>query len=152
MPQGLGGERHERARRSVLCCVGFFRQWIAVAPRLCVRKLQNVQVIAVGADLTPTTILKAVRAGAVDCLDIRRDFDKELAESVAHEKALSQSTTTIGRLITVIGSSGGCGASLLAANLAVAIAQRQRRCALDLHVRGGDLQQPHVAHIETRPT
>lgn len=29
---------------------------------LCVRKLQNVQVIAVGADLTPETILKAVRA------------------------------------------------------------------------------------------
>jgi pilus assembly protein CpaE len=107
---------------------------------LCVRKLQNVQVIAVGADLTPTTILKAVRAGAVDCLDISRDFDKELAESVAREKALSLSTTTIGRLITVIGSTGGCGASLLAANLAVVIAQRQRRCALlDLHVRGGDL-------------
>jgi pilus assembly protein CpaE len=107
---------------------------------LCVRKLQNVQVIAVGANLTPTTILKAVRAGAVDCLDVARDFDKELAESVARERALSQSTTSIGRLITVIGSTGGCGASLLATNLAVVIAQRLQHCALlDLHVRGGDL-------------
>jgi pilus assembly protein CpaE len=121
-------------------CSDYTGDELRVLQELCARKHQEVKVVAVGKGLTPATILQAVRAGAIDCLDISSNFDNELAQAVSRVKAISKSSTRSGRLITVIGATGGSGASVLAVNLAVALAQRQERCALlDLHVRGGDL-------------
>ena len=121
-------------------CAEFSGEGLRLLQELCARKHADVKVVAVGKGLTPATILQAVRAGAVDCLDVVQDFDKDLANSVVRVKAISQNAAGIGRLFTVIGSTGGNGASVLAVNLAVAMAQRQERCGLlDLHVRGGDL-------------
>jgi pilus assembly protein CpaE len=107
---------------------------------LCVRGFPNVKVIAVGANFSPSAIMQVVHAGAVDCLDIARDFERELAELLARVRMISCNGSREGKLYTVIGATGGCGASVLAANLALLIARQQQQCALlDLHVRGGDL-------------
>ena len=56
---------------------------------LCARGFQNVKVIAVGANFSPSAIMQVVHAGALDCLDIARDFERELAELLTRVKTIS---------------------------------------------------------------
>jgi pilus assembly protein CpaE len=99
----------------------------------------HLRIVAVGTGFSPDTILHAVRSGAIDCLDIDREFEHELQHLLERVKT-ETSEKRAGRLITVIGSVGGAGASMLATNLAVSLAQNDHGCCLlDLQFRGGDL-------------
>jgi pilus assembly protein CpaE len=99
----------------------------------------HLRIVAIATDFSPDTILHAVRGGAIDCLDINREFEQELRHLLDRVKA-DTSEKRAGRLIAVIGSVGGAGASMLATNLAVSLAQKDHGCCLlDLQLRGGDL-------------
>jgi len=117
----------------------FDTEEIALLQQLHAAGGDHLRIVAVGTGFSPDTILHAVRSGAIDCLDINREFEHELrhlSERVKTEAAEKRA----GRLISVIGSVGGVGASMLATNLAVSLAQNDHGCCLlDLQFRGGDL-------------
>ena len=86
-------------------------------------------------------ILTALRAGIREFLT--KPVDSELLEA-ALEKVMAQTESgiEIGRLIAVMGTIGGAGASMLAANLAVELgefAQRRPVAVVDLDFRYGQL-------------
>lgn len=103
----------------------------------------SATVVALGQACSADEILRLIRAGANDYIDFSRPqaAQEELRSLVARMRAPRPDIReTTGRLITVIAASGGCGASSLTVNLAVALARRQGTCGLiDLNLRGGDL-------------
>jgi pilus assembly protein CpaE len=108
--------------------------------QLCADNAPNVKVIAVGQAHSPSVVLEAIHSGAVDFLDIKADFGRELRELVRRLIAADGEHRVEGKLFTVVGACGGSGSSTLAINLAATLAKRQGSCGLlDLHLRGGDL-------------
>jgi pilus assembly protein CpaE len=100
----------------------------------------HVKIVAVGPANSPHVILEAVHSGAADFLDINNNFEGELRKLVERLKSSAGQRTQVGRLFTVIGPAGGSGTSVLATNLAAALAQMEQVCGLlDFKVRGGDL-------------
>lgn len=98
------------------------------------------KIVAVGPARSPQIVLEAVHCGAADFLDTTQDFEAELRQLITRLKAAAEERTSVGRLLTVISPTGGTGASVLATNLAAALAKREGTCALlDFHIRGGDL-------------
>jgi pilus assembly protein CpaE len=103
-------------------------------------------VLAVGQASEPKLILRALHEGADHYLD-ETDLDTQL-EAVWQRLPLREERKVGGRLITVLGASGGCGTSTLAVNLATALARMEGRCALlDLKPGVGDL----AALLDLRP-
>jgi pilus assembly protein CpaE len=103
------------------------------------RELSNVDVVVVG-PRDPNSILGALHAGAASYLDETSNLERDLATTLGRLSSAEHGTTPVGRLTTIVSASGGCGRTLLAANLAVALAKRQGRCGLfDLDLQGGDL-------------
>jgi pilus assembly protein CpaE len=90
------------------------------------------------------TILRAVRAGAQEFL-VRPVSKKELLGAVhriARQRALvSSDSAPRGKVVTVFGCKGGRGTTVLALNLAVALARHQAGpvVAVDLDLQAGDL-------------
>jgi pilus assembly protein CpaE len=106
--------------------------------QLCSEAGDLLKIVVVGADLSPSAILQAIRCGASDCLDINRNLKSELGE-VLRRFTASRNGSHTRRLFSVIGSGGGAGATLVAVNVAAALAARSFEVGLlDLHVRGGD--------------
>lgn len=104
------------------------------------RRNTSARIIAVGPANDPERILDAIHAGADDYLKEDGDIDREMAASLERLRARNHaSPQETGRSIVVTPIAGGSGASFLAANLAVLLAQRNGRCALlDFDVRKGD--------------
>jgi len=100
----------------------------------------NVKFVAVGPANNPRLVLQAVHSGAIDFLDINADLGIEVRTIMGRLKVTPGDGSTQGRLFAIVPVSGGSGASMLAINLAAAIAQKQSECCLlDLCLRGGDL-------------
>jgi pilus assembly protein CpaE len=119
--------------------------------QVCAEGGERRRVVAVGPSFGPEMILQTIRCGAVDYLDISRDFDRELASLVDRIRSSKHDPAEVGRLFTIIGPVGGVGASLLATNLAVALARRGGSCGLlDFQLRGGDLAT--LLHASPRHT
>jgi pilus assembly protein CpaE len=103
------------------------------------RELSGVDVVVVG-PRDPNSILGALHAGAASYLDETSDLERDLAVTIGRLSSAEHGKSPVGRLITVVSASGGCGRTLVAANLAVALAKRHGRCGLfDLDLLGGDL-------------
>lgn len=97
-------------------------------------------VVAVGRDCDARKILEVIRAGADDYLEVGPDFESELRTLVSRTPGKEITTRPSGQLYSVIGTSGGSGASLVASNVAAVLAQRKEQCGLlDLQLQGGDL-------------
>jgi pilus assembly protein CpaE len=97
-------------------------------------------VLAVGLASDSKLILRALHEGADHYLD-EADLEAQL-EAVLQRLQLKEETQRApsGRLLAVLGSSGGTGASTLAVNLAAVLARDSGRCALvDLKPGVGDL-------------
>jgi pilus assembly protein CpaE len=108
--------------------------------QLCADKGSHAKVVAVGPADSPTVVLQAIHNGAIDFLDMKGNLVTGIKELVSRLTVTAEERRADGRLFTVVGPAGGSGASLLAANLAAVLAQRQSACGLlDLHLRGGDL-------------
>ncbi len=93
------------------------------------RDCSDVSIVAVG-PRDPNLILGALRAGATSYLDDSGDLQTEMAAALARVCAAERRPAPLGHLTTVVAASGGCGRTLLATNLAVALAMRRQRCAL----------------------
>jgi pilus assembly protein CpaE len=103
------------------------------------RELSEVQIVVVG-PRDPNFILGALHAGAASYLDETSDLDRDLSSTISRLSSAEHRQSAAGRLTTIVSASGGCGRTLLAANLAVAIARRNGQCALfDLDLCGADL-------------
>jgi pilus assembly protein CpaE len=103
------------------------------------RELSGVDVVAVG-PRDPNLILGSLHAGAASYLDESSDLERDLSAAIGRLSSSDAGKSPAGQLITVVSASGGCGRTLVAANLAVALAKKHGRCGLfDLDLQGGDL-------------
>ena len=114
---------------------------------------RGVAAILVQDTLDPTILRQAMRVGVIDVLT-PDTTDAELEDAVARagaEAAERMPATaapdsaggrpTLGRLITVFSTKGGCGKSLVASNLAILLAQQDIGdvALVDLDLQSGDL-------------
>jgi pilus assembly protein CpaE len=104
-----------------------------------IRAMLPAHVLAVGPATDPRLILRTLREGACQYLDEIESID-EVAVVLKRLSFESPQQLVQGRLITVLGPSGGNGASTVAANVAAVLARKYERCALfDLKLETGDL-------------
>jgi len=98
--------------------------------------------LAVGPAVDAQLILKTLHEGADEFLD-ETQVEAELAGSLVRFKAkgaLALGPEQTGRVISVLAPSGGSGASTLAVNVSIGLAERHQGCALiDLKLPSGDL-------------
>lgn len=104
-----------------------------------IRELISTPILVIGPATDPKLILKCLREGAFDYLD-QQELHSELAGRVSRIFKDFQPHDVHGRLISVVGAGGGCGASTLAVNIATSLAKNYETCGLfDLNLYGGDL-------------
>jgi pilus assembly protein CpaE len=104
--------------------------------------MPGAYLLAVGPAVDAQLILKTLQEGADEFLD-EEQLEAELAGSLVRFKskgALRQIPEQTGRVISVLAPSGGSGASTVAVNVSIALAEKHRGCALiDLKLAAGDL-------------
>jgi pilus assembly protein CpaE len=102
----------------------------------------QARVLAIGPTYDPKLMLRALRAGADDFLD-ELEISSELEAALSRRRRAeqpAQPTADLGKVTAVLGSSGGCGASTVAANVATVLARQHKRAGLiDLKLEAGDL-------------
>jgi len=104
------------------------------------RKRTHAKLIAVGSANDPRKILQVIHAGPDDYLDQDNDLESQVAVLLERLSSSMENRSGDGTLITVMSSNGGAGCSMLATNLAFALAKHCERCCLcDLDLRRGDL-------------
>jgi pilus assembly protein CpaE len=108
-----------------------------------VKNAVQTSVLVVGPADDPKFILTSLHEGADEYLDDSR-LEEELAEALIRLKArqaqADEDLSGAGRVISVLGASGGCGTSVLAVNLAAVLAQHHGSCGLlDLRLGASDL-------------
>jgi pilus assembly protein CpaE len=97
-----------------------------------------VRVLAIGPSTNAQVILQTLNDGAYKYIDIERVVD--LPAALRRLRAEPPLAVQYGRVISVLGASGGCGASTIAVNIAMALCHDQQRSILvDLNLEGGDL-------------
>jgi len=112
------------------------------------RSVLAARIIAVGPASDPKLIRRAYQMGATDYID-EIDLDPELVAALGRAQSGEAAPAESGRTIAVLGPSGGCGASTLAANIATVFAKEHKRSLLiDLKLEAGDL----AALLDVRPT
>lgn len=74
-------------------------------------------------------VLQSMRAGAADYID-RTDLDHELDKVMLRALSETGNLGVGGRVIAVLGASGGCGTSTVAANIAVSLAGQHKEAGL----------------------
>jgi pilus assembly protein CpaE len=95
--------------------------------------------LAVGQASEPKLILRALHEGADLFLD-EAELETGLEAALARLQSKGESVAPAARLVAVLASSGGSGASTLAVNIATVLAKDHERCALvDLKPGRGDL-------------
>jgi len=105
-------------------------------------------ILAVGQASEPKLILRALHEGADHFLD-EMELETGLDAALNRIRSRAEVSTPRGRLIAVLGASGGSGASTVAVNVAAAIAGQHKKCCLiDLKPGRGDL----AALLDLKPT
>jgi pilus assembly protein CpaE len=106
--------------------------------KLCARRLGFT--VAVGTARDPKFMMRVIHAGPGDYLDIEGDLAAEMRRALGRLRESSEPSRPRGRVYSVFSHCGGSGCSLLAVNLAVALAAESFGCLLcDFNVRRGDL-------------
>jgi pilus assembly protein CpaE len=103
-----------------------------------VQETLAVRVLAIGPSTNAQVILQALHEGAYKYIDVERVVDLPAAlRRVRAEPALAVQQ---GKVISMLGASGGCGTSTIAVNIATAFCQGDQRAALlDLNLESGEL-------------
>jgi pilus assembly protein CpaE len=115
------------------------------------RRASNASVVAVGSARDPQQILRLVRLGADDYLDVEGELERDLGEFLKRFCAIDDRPKDQGKIITVMSPSGGSGCSFLAANVSIALARSHGKVALcDMDLRRGDLAS--YLNLKTRHT
>jgi pilus assembly protein CpaE len=109
----------------------------------------DLAVFAVSASADSQLILKALRTGLREFLPRPIDLDA-LGEALERVTSTHVGTESRGRVFTVMASSGGLGATMLATNLAVELASiaSDRVCIVDLDYRFGQV----ATHLDVDAT
>jgi pilus assembly protein CpaE len=103
------------------------------------RQATSGYVLAVGQASEPKLILKALDHGADHYLD-EAELESGIESVLLRLKHKRQAAPPSGRLLAVLGASGGSGASTLAVNMATVLCRDQCQCVLlDLKPGRGDL-------------
>jgi len=103
-----------------------------------IREWSEANILAVG-PRDSNLILGVLRAGANDFLDDSGDIHSEFVAAMGRLAASHHARSSLGQLIVVAAGSGGSGRTLLASNLAVALAKLEGRSALfDFDLAGAD--------------
>jgi pilus assembly protein CpaE len=103
------------------------------------RGLDTKHVLAVGPATDPKVILRAMQVGADLFLD-QDELETELDAALSRLRGRQDGRHRAGRLTAVLSTSGGCGASTLAVNLAALKAAQHGECHLiDLNSGKADL-------------
>lgn len=103
------------------------------------RAAHDAHIFVVGPTTDARLAIRALREGADEFLD-QADIQNELTSALDRLKSESGA---VGRMVAILGPSGGCGASTVAVNVAVALAQKNGACGLlDLKLASGDLASP----------
>ncbi len=110
------------------------------------RNAPSTRVLALSHDENPELIIKAMRAGADECLPLPATLNAllkvclKVSETRRGGGRAHAAGTAQGEIWTVYGPKGGVGTTTLVANLAFALRQAQRDAALvDLDTATGDL-------------
>jgi pilus assembly protein CpaE len=112
-----------------------------------VRRSTTAYLLAVGQASEPKLILRALHDGADHYLD-EAEVESGTDAVLARLQSKQEAAAPTGRLVAVLGASGGSGASTLAVNVATVLAKDHERCALiDLKPGRGDL----AALLDLRP-
>lgn len=107
------------------------------------------RVVVVGPNVDPKLVVRALRGGADDYVD-EEDIEADLVVALGRSKReLTAHSDEEGRVIAVLGPSGGSGSSTIAANIATMLAKVHRSAVLmDLKLESGDL----AALLDLKPT
>ena len=98
-----------------------------------------VRVLAVGPSSDAKLILRTLNHGVDKYVDID-SLDPELPDSLRRVYAQPRPQAPRGRVIAVVGCSGGCGATTLVANMGATLSKKGKKCFLvDLDLETGDL-------------
>ncbi len=129
--------REEQVDVVVLSLGSDMDRGLAVLPVLA--KLAPGKVIVVGPTSGGGTILRALRCGAVDYVDTA-DLEVDLKSAIERMQKAAAPPVEPGKLVAVLGTSGGVGASTLTANLAVALGKGAKGVGVvDMKLESGDL-------------
>jgi pilus assembly protein CpaE len=103
-----------------------------------VQETLAVRVLAIGPSINAQVILQTLHEGAYKYIDAARVDD--LPAALRRVRAEPPLAVQYGRVISVMGASGGSGASTIAVNMAMAYCHDEQRSVLiDLNLDSGDL-------------
>ena len=108
------------------------------------------RILCLGPANDPRLILRVLKEGAVQYID-ESEIASELYDALRRLRRNPRVSADAGKIITVVGVSGGSGASTVAVNCATSLAHEHGMCALiDLDLETGDLAplmnvQPHYS-------
>ena len=106
------------------------------------------RLLAVGPTADAKLVLRALRAGAVDYVDLA-DLEVDLEAAIQRLTAAAEAPQEPGKLIAVLSPNGGGGSSTLAVNVAASLAKQHKNVGLiDLKLESGDLS----ALLDVKPT
>jgi pilus assembly protein CpaE len=105
-----------------------------------IRSSSHARLVVVSSVEDKTTVVNAIRAGATDFLDEAQDLFTEIAQSLSRISLASSDDKVKPLTISIVPCHVASDSSILATNLAAAIAQKYGSCCLlDFQLRGGDL-------------
>jgi len=116
-----------------------------------IRRLTGAQIVALGPTEDPQQIIRSMHAGATDYVDEQSNLDVELPALLKRIAENVSGSRPPGQVISIISAAGGSGKSIVACNLAVAIASLTGRASLlDLHSTSG--AQAILLNLKARHT
>ncbi len=109
-------------------------------------QVPGLQLVAISQKTDPERIRSAMRAGYREYVVLPED-SALLRQAVRESHGTSGEVGDQGQLIAIVGSKGGVGSTLIAANLAAELSPVQRVCVVDLDFSMGDV----AAFLDLQP-
>ena len=124
---------------------GDFEEAVRLGPLL-QTEVPGLQLVAISQQTDPERIRSAMRAGYREYVVLPED-SALLRQAIRESDLATTSTEDQGQLISVVGSKGGVGTTLIACNLAAELSPVQRVCIVDLDFSMGDV----AAFLDLQP-
>jgi pilus assembly protein CpaE len=106
------------------------------------------KILAVGPASDSKLVLRALRGGADDYIDLA-ELESELEAAIGRRVEAARGPARVARLVAILSPNGGSGSSTIAANLAAELAREHKSAGLiDLKLEAGDLS----ALMDLKPT
>lgn len=116
---------------------GDFEEAVRLGPLL-QAQVQGIRLIAMSQQNEPERIRAAMRAGYREYVVLPAD-GSQLRQAVRESDLTSVGSEDQGQLISIVGSKGGVGTTMVACNLAAELSPVQRVCVVDLDFSMGDV-------------